>query len=71
MDPSASQPAEHDPSWTTDDGLTACERAEAYGIDLSLLDENLRLTVSERLARNDAALALMQAMRGAKDRARP
>lgn len=42
--------------WRTDDGLTAVERARAYGIDISLLDENLRLSPAERLARNDSIL---------------
>ena len=32
------------PFWKTDDGRTASQRAEVYGIDLSLLTENLRLT---------------------------
>jgi hypothetical protein len=56
--------------WRTDDGLTACERAEAYGIDLSLLDENLRLTPAERLQRNDEALSLVDALQAAVRRAR-
>lgn len=64
-------PPELERFWRTDDGLTACERAEAYGIDLSLLDENLLLTPSERLRRNDDALALVEALRTAKARAKP
>lgn len=51
--------------WRTDDGLTACQRAEAYGIDLSLLDENLRLTPTERLRQNDAILNEAEALRAA------
>lgn len=51
--------------WRTDDGLTAVQRAEAYGIDLSLLEENLRLTPSERLRQNDRALNEAEALRHA------
>ena len=51
--------------WRTDDGLTASERAEAYGIDWSLLDDNLLLTPSERLAQNDAALEFANGLRDA------
>lgn len=43
--------------WRTDDGLTATERAEAFGVDLSLLAENLKLTPYERIQRNDRAVA--------------
>jgi len=57
--------------WRTDDGLTASERAEAYGIDLSLLDDNLLLTPSERLAQNDAALEFAKGLRDAIKNARP
>lgn len=32
------------------------QRAEEYGIDLSLLEDNLRLSPLERLQRHDAAL---------------
>lgn len=55
-------PPELERFWRTDDGLTAIQRAEAYGIDLSLLDENLRLTPTERADRHDAALDLLQAL---------
>jgi hypothetical protein len=44
------------PFWRTDDGLTATERAVKYGIDLSLLTENLRLTPEQRIDQNQAAL---------------
>jgi hypothetical protein len=54
--------------WRTDDGLTACERTEAYGIDLSLLDDNLRLTPYERLRRNDEALRFAEELRNAARR---
>lgn len=29
--------------------MTAVQRAEAYGIDISLIDENLRLTPTEKI----------------------
>jgi hypothetical protein len=58
-------PPELEKFWRTDDGLTACERAEAYGIDLSLLDENLRLTPGERIARSEQALFLALSLREA------
>jgi len=48
-------PPELEKFWRTDDGLTACERAEAYGIDLSLSEENLRLSPEERIRQNLAA----------------
>lgn len=56
-------PPELEKFWRTDDGLTAAQRAEAYGIDLSLLEENLRLSPLERLKRNDDALALVNSLR--------
>lgn len=55
-DPMETLPLELEKFWRTDDGLTACERAEAYGIDLSLLDESLRLSPAERFEHNLAAL---------------
>lgn len=58
-------PPELERFWRTDDGLTAIQRAEAYGIDLSLLDENLRLTPTERLRQNDAILNEAEALRAA------
>lgn len=51
--------------WRTDDGRTAGERAAAYGIDHSLLDDNLRLTPAERLRQNDAILSEADALRAA------
>ncbi len=54
--------------WRTDDGLTACERAAAYGIDLSLLEVNLRLTPAERTRRNDDAGDLVSALQTARRR---
>lgn len=50
------------PFWQTDDGRTAAQRAEAYGIDLSLITENLRLTPEERWDQNQAALELATAL---------
>jgi len=55
-------PPELERFWRTDDGLTAVQRAEAYGIDLSLLEENLRLSPTERLKRNDLALSEAEAL---------
>jgi hypothetical protein len=51
-----------EPFWRTDDGRTAEERAQAYGIDLSMIFENLRLTPEERMDRHQAALDLADAM---------
>lgn len=59
-------PAELAKFWRTDDGLTACERAAAYGIDLSLLDENLRLTPGERMRQNDLILNEAEALYAAR-----
>ena len=65
MDVSESLPPELERFWRTDDGLTASERAAAYGIDLSLIDDNLRFTPSERMAMNDAALELAHSLKKA------
>jgi hypothetical protein len=54
--------------WRTDDGLTAVQRAEAYGIDLSLLDDNLRLSPAERMEFNDHALVLVRQLQAARTR---
>lgn len=51
--------------WRVDDGRTAIQRAEAYGIDVSLLEENLRLTPMERLRQNDRCLNEATALRTA------
>ncbi len=51
------------PFWRTDDGLSPMERAEAYGIDLSLLDESLKLTPEQRMDQHQAALELAAALR--------
>ncbi len=70
VDPSESLAQELGNFWRTDDGLTACQRAEAYGIDLSLLEENLRLTPAERLQRNDQALIFIESLRAGLKHAR-
>jgi hypothetical protein len=54
------------PFWQTDDGRSAAERAEAYGIDLSLITENLRLTPEERVDQNQAALDFAMDLRKAR-----
>lgn len=59
-------PPELERFWRTDDGLTASQRAEAYGIDLSLLDENLRLSPAERLHQNDCILNEAEALYAAR-----
>lgn len=56
MDSSETLPPELERFWRTDDGLTARERAEAYGIDLSLLEANLALSPEDRLRQNDRIL---------------
>ena len=43
----------------------AWKRAEAYGIDMSLLEANLRLTFVERMRRHDAALRSLLSLRDA------
>jgi len=55
-----------EPFWRTDDGRTAAERAQAYGIDMSLISENLRLTPEERMDQNQAALELAAALQDAR-----
>ncbi len=70
MDASETLPPELERFWRTDDGLTATQRAESYGIDLSLLEDNLRLTPAERLRRNDQALELVESLRSGMKRAR-
>lgn len=41
--------------------------AERDGVDLSMLRERLRLSPTDRLRRHDRALALVEAMRTAKE----
>lgn len=54
------------PFWRTDDGRSAEERAEAYGIDLSLITENLRLRPEQRMDQNQAALELVRELQKAR-----
>ena len=48
------------------DAGPAWRLAFAQGIDMSLIEENLRLTPWERLLANDRALALVRALQQAK-----
>jgi hypothetical protein len=50
--------------------MTAVQRAEAYGIDISLIDENLRLTPTEKIRQNDIALNQAEALQAALNQAR-
>lgn len=70
MDVSESLPPELEKFWRTDDGLTASERAAAYGIDLSLINDNLRLSPAERMDRNDSAIDLVYSLKKAMKHAR-
>ena len=45
--------------------MTAVQRAEAYGIDISLIDENLRLTPIQKIRQNDIALNQAEALQAA------
>ena len=51
--------------WSTEDGRTAAERAEEFGIDLSMIEENLRLSPKERIDRHQSALELAVALKEA------
>jgi hypothetical protein len=44
---------------------TAWEQAEEYGFDMSLLECNIRLSVTERLKRHDAALRAAKSLQKA------
>ncbi len=46
------------------------EEAVAYGIDISLIRSNLRLTPTERLRRHDKALNTMKKLRDAMEKKR-
>ena len=59
------------PFWRTDDGLTPAERAEAFGIDLSLIEENLRLPPEQRLLQNDRILTETENLIAAHERTHP
>ena len=47
------------------DRQAALDRAEAWGVDLSLLRETLRLTPTERIDRHQRALDMVTAFRDA------
>ena len=49
------------------DAGPAWRAAHAAGIDMSLIEENLKRSPWERLQANDRALALIRAMQQAKD----
>lgn len=55
------------PFWRTDDGRTPSERAADFGIDLSLIEENLRLTPEQRIDQNQASLDLVNSLHEARD----
>jgi hypothetical protein len=57
--------------WRTDDGRTAAERAADYGIDLSLIEENLRLTPEQRIDQNDLVLTEVEELVAAHERTYP
>ena len=44
------------------------EEAEAYGIDISLIRANLRLTPTERLRQHDRTLTTIEKLRKAVDK---
>jgi hypothetical protein len=44
------------------------EKAEAYGIDVSLIRANLRLTPTQRLRRHDQSLATVKKLRAAMEK---
>jgi hypothetical protein len=46
------------------------QKAEAFGVDLSLLHERLTWTPTERLVRHQESLAFLEAVRAAGERAR-
>lgn len=53
------------PPTDADARQAALDRAEVWGVDLSLLRETLRLTPTERLDRHQRALDLVKAFREA------
>ena len=53
-----------------DKQVSVHEKAEAYGIDISLIRANLRLTPVQRLRRHDQALTTIEKLRKAMDRKR-
>lgn len=59
------------PFWRTDDGRTAAARAADFGIDLSLIEENLRLTPEQRILQNDLILTEAEQLIAAHERTHP
>jgi hypothetical protein len=59
------------PFWRADDGRSAAERAAAYGIDLSQLEENQRLPPEERIRQNDLVLTEAEHLIAARERTDP
>jgi len=57
--------------WCVDDGRSAAQRAEDFGIDLSLIEDNLLLTPQERLHRHDLALTQAETLLAAYERTHP
>ncbi len=57
--------------WRTDDGRTPSERAADFGIDLSLIEENLRLTPEQRILQNDRILTEAEQLIAAHERTHP
>ena len=60
-------PAPESPSEQT---TSAVERAIAFGVDITLLIENLRLTPTERLRRGERILKSLVAFKNEVERAR-
>lgn len=52
------------------DHLAVHEEAEAYGIDISLIRANLRLTPLQRLRRHDQTLSTIEKLRAAMGKKR-
>jgi len=63
----AAPKADH-PSKTAPTRGSAWKAAEASGVDMSLLEHSLRLTVWERLVEHQHALEMMQQLQNAKIR---
>jgi len=57
--------------WRADDGRSAAQRAEDFGIDLSLIEDNLLLSPQERLHRHDLALTQAETLLAAYERTHP
>ena len=53
-----------------DEQIAVHEEAEAYGIDVSLIRANLRLTPTQRLRRHDQTLTRIQKLQKAMEQKR-